>query len=116
MFEFGQNRKKMNHYKFIVLKGKNTTPGKAGTQYVIFDTVEFICEEEKLENEQRKYAFRKFYEVDNKKNPQKLRDDVFCRRRHILLGDGSVFASRVKIFDHEDGTYYAFVPIKCFNF
>ena len=103
-------------HKFIVLKGKNSTPGTAKTSYVIFDTVEFICEKNRLENEQRRYAYRKFYEVDGKRNPWKLRDDVFCRRRHIFLGDNSIFAERVKIFDHEDGTYYAFVPQSNFIF
>lgn len=105
----------MSH-KFVVLKGKNTIPGSAGTSYVIFDTIEFICGKTELENEQRKYSYRKFYEVDGKRNPLRLREDVFCRRRHILLGDGSIFAEKVKIFDHEDGTYYAFVPQSAFMF
>lgn len=102
-------------YKFVVLKGKNVVPGRAGTEYVIFDTVEFDCPESELENEQRKYSYRKFYEVDGK-NPRKLKEDVFCRRRHVLLGDGSIFAPKNKIFDHEDGTYYAFVPQSAFKF
>lgn len=98
--------------KFLVLNGKNFTPGTAGTNYVIYDTVTFDPKKD-IELQMRKYAFRQFY--NKGKNPWKLRKAVFCRRRHIFKGDGSIFAERVKLFEHENtNEYFAFVPRECF--
>ena len=100
--------------KFIVLYGKNSTPGSAGTRYEIFDTVKFDPKKD-FETQMRKYSFRKFYE--NGKSAWSLRKNVFCRRRHIVLNDGRIFASGIKIFDHEmTNEYFAFVPVECFKF
>ena len=100
--------------KFIVLYGKNDTPGTAGTRYEIFDTVKFDPKKD-FQSQMRKYAFRKFYESGKK--AYRLRTEVFCRRRNIILNNGKVFAERIKIFDHEiTNEYFAFVPIECFEF
>lgn len=98
--------------KYVILSGRNYTPGTAGVSYEIFDTVTFDPKKD-IENQMRKYSYRFFY--NKGKNARKLRQEVFCRRRHILKGNGSIFAERVKIFDHEDGTFLAFVPKECFE-
>lgn len=99
--------------KFLILTGKNSTPGTAGTNYIIYDTVTFDPKKD-LEEQMRKYAFRQFY--NKGKNPMKLRKEVFCRRRHIFKGDGSIFAEKVKLFEHElSNEYFAFVPKECFD-
>ena len=100
--------------KFVVLYGQNSTPGTAGTRYEIFDTVTFDPKKD-IHNQMRKYAFRKFYE--NGKQASKLRNDIFCRRRNIVMHNGIVFAEKIKIFDDEiTNKYYAFVPRECFDF
>ena len=99
--------------KFVVLSGRNYTPGTAGVFYEIYDTVSFDPKKD-IENQIRKYSYRYFYIKGKRAN--KLRTEVFCRRRHILKGDGSVFAEKVKVFDHEDGSFLAFVPKECFDF
>mgnify|MGYP003342129526 CR=1 FL=1 len=99
--------------KFIVLHGKNQTPGTSGTRYEIFDVVKFDPKKD-IQTQMRKYAYRKFFESG--KSAWKLRTDVFCRRRHIVLNDGRIFASGIKIFDHEvSNEYFGFVPVECFK-
>lgn len=98
--------------KFIILNGKNFTPGTAGTSYIIYDTITFDPKKD-IENQMRKYSYRQFYRKG--KNPFKLRKEIFCRRRHIIKNDGSFFAERVKIFESEQtNEYFAFVPMECF--
>ena len=100
--------------KFIVLRGKNSTPGTRSTTYEIFDTVKFDPKKD-LQTQMRKYVFRKFHEAG--KSAWNLRKDVFCRRRHIILQDGKIFAEGIKIFDHEiTNEYFGFVPVECFKF
>lgn len=105
----------MAKHKFIVIKGRNTVVGKHGLQYEIFDTVIFDCKDSKLQNEQRKYVYRKLFFVDQKHKPLRFRREVTCRRRHLLMGDNSIFAT-IKIFDFNDGTYYGFIPVDAFKF
>lgn len=89
------------------------TPGTSGTKYEIFDTISFNPKKD-IENQMRKYSYREFYKKG--RNPFKLRKEVFCRRRHIFKGDGSIFAERVKLFDNEStNEYFAFVPMECFS-
>lgn len=101
--------------RFIVVKGRNLVPGRAGCDYSIFDRVSFpeTLGVKEQEEQMRKYVFRKFYEVDNK-NAARLKENVFCRRRNIILNDGEIFAEKIKIFDHEDGTFYGFIPVEAF--
>jgi hypothetical protein len=99
--------------KFLVVKGRNTTPGTASTSYEIFDKVTFDPKKD-LENQMRKYAYRKFYE--NGKKAKNLRSDIFCRRRHIILGNGEIFAERIKIYDDSlTNLYFGFIPAECFD-
>jgi hypothetical protein len=99
--------------KFLILVGKNSIPGTAGTSYNIHDAVTFDPKKD-IENQMRKYAYRYFYNKGRK--AKLLRKEVFCRRRHIIKGDGSIFAERIKIFDHETtNEYVAFVPKECFD-
>lgn len=106
----------MREHKFVVIKGRNTVVGKHGLHYEIYDTVNFICGEKELQKYQRRYVYYKLHHVDHKTKPLRFRRSVICRRRHLLKGDGSIFADKVKIFDHQDGTYYGFIPVECFNF
>jgi hypothetical protein len=100
--------------KFIVLYGKNNTPGTAGTRYEIFDTVKFDPKKD-YQSQMRKYTFRKFYEKG--RIAWRLRKEVFYRKRNIILYDGRIFAEKVRIFDHEcTNEYFAFVPVECFKF
>ena len=99
--------------KYIVLHGKNFTPGTAGTSYTIFDVVKFDPKKD-LTTQMRKYSFRKFFESG--KSAWRLKREVFCRRRHIVLHNGKIFAEGIKIFEHElTNEYYGFVPIECFG-
>lgn len=106
----------MSKHKFIVIKGRNNTVGSYGLHYEIFDVVLFDCDNKDVQKHQRKYVYNKLFYVDNKHKPLRFRRDVFCRRRHLFLGDGSIFAEKIKIFDHMDGTYYGFIPVECFNY
>jgi hypothetical protein len=100
--------------KFIVLHGQNSTPGTSGTRYEIFDIVTFDPKKD-IQTQMRKYAYRKFYEGGKKAD--RLRTEIFCRRRNIILNNGSIFAEKIKIFDDEiTNKYYAFVPKECFDF
>ena len=99
--------------KFIVVYGQNSTPGTAGTRYEIFDTVKFDPKKD-IYTQMRKYAYRKFF--DNGKKADRLRSEIFCRRRNIILHDGKVFAEKIKIFDDEiTNKYYGFIPVECFE-
>ena len=102
--------------KFVVVKGRNTVVGKAGCEYTIFDTVDFPFTKSKkvLENQMRKYVFRNLYEIDNKR-AKDIRHDTWCRRRHIMKYDGTILIPNIKIFDHDDGTFYGFIPVDSFK-
>jgi len=100
--------------KFIVIFGKNSTPGTYGTTYEIYDIVTFDPKKD-LEVQMRKYVFRQFYK--RRKNAWKLRREVFCRKRHVYLNDGRILAEKIKIFDHElSNEYFGFIPRECFDF
>ena len=101
-------------HRFVVIKGKNTIVGRHGLQYEIFDTINFVCEDENLQKSQRKYVYRKLFYVDRKLKPLRYRRDVTCRRRHITKHTGDIFAT-IKIFDFADGTYYGFIPFEAFK-
>ena len=106
----------MAKHKFVVIKGRNTVVGRHGLHYEIFDTVTFDCKESNVQREQRRYVYHKLFYVDNKTRPLTFRREVTCRRRHLMKGDNSIFANAIKIFDHNDGTYYGFIPVDCFKF
>jgi hypothetical protein len=99
--------------KFVVVKGRNVIVGKAGCEYSIFDKVEFsdVLHQNGLENEMRKYVYRKLYEIDNKK-AKDIKKNTWCRNRHILKYDGSVLIESIKVFDYFDGTFYGFIPVQ----
>jgi len=98
--------------KFCVLFGRNTTPGVASTSYSIYDVVEFE-ENGDLEEHMRNYVYKQFEFMG--KNIKLLDEDVFCRRRNIVLYDGKVLAERIKIFDHVvSNEFFAMLPIECF--
>jgi len=100
---------------YVVVKGRNVLPGKTGCDFSIFDIIEFSEFKIKndLEKEMRKYVFRKLYEVDNKK-AKTLRNDTWCRRRHISKYDGNILLKNIKIWDHESGIFYGFIPVNSF--
>ena len=102
--------------RYVVVKGRNVIVGKQGCDFSIFDIIELseFLSKKQLENQMRKYAFRKLYEVDNKK-AKDLRNDTWCRRRHILRYDDSILIKSIKIIDHSDGTFYGFIPVKSFS-
>ena len=106
----------MSTQKFVVIKGRNTVVGRHGLLYEIYDTVTFDCDEKDIQKLQRKYVYRNLFYADHKYKPLRFRRDVTCRRRHLMKGDGSIFAEKVKIFDFVDGTYYGFIPVTCFIF
>jgi len=102
--------------RYLVIKGRNLTPGKSGCDYSIIDIVDFsdFLSKKDLETQMRKYVFRKLVDVDNKR-AKDLRTDTWCRRRHILKYDGSILVSNIKIWDHESGIFHGFVPVDSFN-
>lgn len=98
--------------KFVIIHAKNWTVGTNGICYEIHDTVTFDPKKD-LENQMRKYSYRFFY--DKGRNPLKLRNEIFCRKRHILKGDGSIFAEKIKIFENEStNELLGFIPMECF--
>jgi len=100
--------------KYVVVFGKNTTPGTSGTRYVIYDTVTFNPKKD-LDGQMRKYVYRQFF--NQGKNAWRLRDEVFCRKRNVHLHDNTIFAEKIKIFDHEiSNEYFGFIPRECFDF
>ena len=99
--------------KFIVLHGTNSIPGRAGTSYEIYDVVDFKNSTD-IEDDMREYVINK--SVEQGKSLKKLEEDLFCRRRHIILHDGTIFAPKVKVFDNEmTNEFFAFVPVESFN-
>lgn len=100
--------------KFVVVFGKNSTPGLSGTRYEIYDTVTFDPKKD-INNQMRKYVYKQFF--NRGKNAWKLRREVFCRRRNVILGNGTIFAEKIKIYDHEiSNEYFGFIPRECFDF
>ena len=100
--------------KFVVITTRNFTVGSNGISYQIREKVTFDPKKD-VERQMRKYAYRYFYNLG--KNPRKFREEVFCRRRHILNGDGSIFAERIKIFEHScSNDLVGFIPKECFEF
>ncbi len=98
--------------KFIVLHGINSIPGRAGVSYEIYDVVEFKNSVD-IEDEMREYVIKKY--VEQGKSLKRIEEDLFCRRRHILLHDGTVFAPKIKVFDNEmSNEFHAFVPVEAF--
>jgi hypothetical protein len=97
--------------KYIVVKGRNTVVGRAGCEYAIFDIVSFCdsLKPKELETAMRKYVFRQLVHVDNK-SASHIRHDTWCRRRHILKHDGSILVKGIKVWDHESGLFYGFIP------
>ena len=41
---------------------------------------------------------------------------VWCRRRNIVGYDNKLLVSKVKVFDHDDGTFYGFLPLDGIKF
>ena len=98
--------------KFVVITARNFTVGTNGICYEIYDTVTFDPKKD-LGNQMRKYAYRYIY--NKGKNPRKFKEELFCRRRHILKGDGSIFAERIKIWEHcMSNELIGFIPMECF--
>lgn len=101
--------------KFLVIVARNPTPGTNGIDYRIHDTVSFDPKKD-IELQMRKYSWRYFYDVKNK-NPRKFKEEIYCRRRHILKTNGKIFAERIKIFEHSGSNeLIGFIPKECFDF
>ena len=102
-------KKESKKMKFLVIKGKINYPGRNGLSYSVFDVVEFD-EKKDIQQQKRKYAWRKLYEID-KKNPWKFREEVWSRERHIMAYDKKVISTAI-LFDHSIGNiFYGFIPV-----
>lgn len=102
-------KKEEKKVKFLVIKGKIQFPGRNGLNYHVFDIVEFDSTKN-IQNQKRKYAWRKFYEIDNK-NPWKFREEIWPRERHILSFDKRILSVAV-IYDHSMANiFYGFIPV-----
>lgn len=100
--------------KFLAIVARNNTPGTNGIDYRIHDTVTFDPKKD-IEQQMRKYAWRYFYNVKHK-NPRKFKEQIFCRRRHVQKTDGSIFAERIKIYEHDlSNELIGFIPKECFD-
>jgi len=100
--------------KFVAITARNLSVGSNGISYRIHDKVTFDPKKD-IESQMRKYSYRYFYNIG--KNPKKFRKEVFCRRRHIIDGKGSVFAEKIKIFEHSGSNdLIGFIPRECFDF
>lgn len=99
--------------KFVVVHGINSIPGRAGVSYEIYDVVEFKNSTD-IEDDMREYVIAK--SVEQGKSLKRLEEDLFCRRRHILLNDGTVFAPKIKVFDNEmTNEFFGFIPVEAFK-
>lgn len=99
--------------RYCVLHGRNVTPGSAGCKYEIFDIVEFKNSKD-LEDDMRQYVIERY--VEKGKSEEYIEEDLFCRRRNIVLYDGRILAEKTKVFDNSvSNEYFCFVPVESFN-
>lgn len=99
--------------KFCVLSGRNVTPGSVGCKYEIFDVVEFKNSKD-LEDDMRKYVIDRY--VERGKSEECIEEDLFCRRRNVVLYDGRILAEKIKVFDNSvSNEFHAFIPVEVFN-
>lgn len=96
--------------KFVVMKGRDGTPGSVRCDYSIFDIFEVKSKD--IKTELRKYSFRKFHEMGG--NAKTMEQDVSFHEKNIYLDDGSLFAEKVMKFQHTH-SYYMFIPLVNFN-
>ena len=102
-------KKEVNKLRFLVIKGRILYPGSGDLKYSIFDYVEFDASKD-INKQQRKYVWRKFYDVDNK-NPRGFKQNVCPRQRHIVLHDERVLTT-MTIYDYAIGNiFYGFIPL-----
>ena len=97
--------------KFIVIRGRRTIVGSINCDYKISDVI-ILNPSFDFEDQMREYVNHIF--SDEKVNFNK--DDISCRRKNIVLDDGRIFAERIKVFDHEDNSYFGFIPVEVFDF
>lgn len=89
-----------------------TRPGYVNHTMEFYDIVEFD-ESLNLFNQQRKFSYRKFYEMGA--NPKTMRTDVvFCYRNIPLVGGKSFLSENVLCFQHTM-TYFVFIPSSDFK-
>jgi acetyltransferase-like isoleucine patch superfamily enzyme len=92
--------------RYIVLKGRESTIGSLNCEYSIFDIIEIDYTKDQ-EEQLRKYSYRKFHELGAK--ARTMRKEVSHNKKNITLGDGSMFAEEIDMFQHTH-TYFLFVP------
>lgn len=98
--------------RYVVLHGTNSIPGRAGVTYEIYDLIDMRSSKD-IEDDMREYVLNK--SVEQGKNREKIEEDLFCRRRHIILHDGRILAEKTKIFDNSmTNEFFCFVPVEAF--
>lgn len=102
--------KEVNKMKFVVMKGRDGTPGSVRCDYSIFDI--FEVKSKNIKNEFKKYSFEKFGEMGG--NVKTMEQDVSFHEKNIYLDDGKLFAEKVMKFQHTH-SYFMFIPVMNFN-
>lgn len=99
--------------RYVILHGVNSIPGRAGVNYEIFDVID-ITNSKDLEEDMRQYVIGKY--IEQGKSLEKIEEDLFCRRRNIILHDGKTLAERTKVFDNcMTNEFFCFLPVESFN-
>lgn len=99
--------------RFIVFKGRILTPGSTNSlKYLIFDVID-LDPSKNLENQKRKYAWRKFYSLDGKRIKH-IKENTGSRLRHIATFDGKIIDTITIFDDYNTGTFYGFIPVEAF--
>mgnify|MGYP006280945883 CR=1 FL=1 len=99
--------------RFIVLKGRILTPGATSTlKYLIFDVID-LDPTKNLENQKRRYAWRKWYDVDSKRIKH-IKENTGARQRYLTTFNKTLIDTITIFDDYLDGSFYGFVPVESF--
>ena len=98
--------------KHVVIKGRIMTPGSGNLKYFVFDVVDFSPLKD-LENQKRKYAWRKFYSLDGKRLKH-IMENTGSRQRALSTFEGKHIDNITIFDDYFSGTFYGFIPIESF--
>jgi hypothetical protein len=110
-FEFNESWSR--NMKFVVINGRIITPGShSGLRYIIFDVIDLDPSKD-IENQKRKYAWRKFYSHDGKRLVH-IKENIGARQRDLTTHVGRHIETITIFDDYISGTFYGFIPVESF--
>lgn len=90
--------------KFFVMHGKQN-PGFVNCKYSFYSVIDL--DEDDLEEETRKYAWREFYSMGA--NPKNMKNDAYVSKKNLFLNDGTSFVKEA-IVHHHTQSFLIFIP------